>query len=135
MKEAVIKLIQITGRFDVGHFVSFSLFGPRACNSFSKLHTNSENSPAILAAMDLMASRFFSKPIRVRDSDILSMREKDVLNLIAKGLISREIGDILYISVNTVNTHRQNIIEKLNVRNTSEAIQYAMNIGILGKQD
>ncbi len=69
------------------------------------------------------------------ESDILSLREKDVLGLIAKGLISREIGDMLFISVNTVNTHRQNIIRKLNVKNTSEAIQYAMSIGILGRSD
>jgi len=63
--------------------------------------------------------------------DLLTMREKEILHLISKGLISREIADLLYISVNTVNTHRQRIIEKLDVSSTSEAIRYAMELGIL----
>ncbi len=61
----------------------------------------------------------------------LTTREKEVLQLIAQGLISKEIADKLYLSVNTVNTHRQRIIEKLNVANTFEAIKYATDIGLL----
>ncbi|MFO7371047.1 MAG: LuxR C-terminal-related transcriptional regulator [Bacteroidales bacterium] len=60
----------------------------------------------------------------------LTHREKEILQLIATGLISKEIADKLYISVNTVNTHRQRIIEKLNVSNTYEAIRYAHERGI-----
>ena len=60
----------------------------------------------------------------------LTKREKEVLSLIASGLISKEIADKLYISVNTVNTHRQRIIEKLNVNNTYEAIRYAHERGL-----
>lgn len=61
----------------------------------------------------------------------LSSREVEILSLISKGMISKQIADKLFISVNTVNTHRQRIIEKLNVSNTAEAIQYALQIGIL----
>ena len=61
----------------------------------------------------------------------LSKREKEVLGLIAKGLISKEIADKLFISVNTVNTHRQRIIEKLEVSNSAEAIQYAVMHGLI----
>jgi len=53
-----------------------------------------------------------------------------ILQMIAKGLISKQIADKLYISVNTVNTHRQRIIEKLNVSNTYEAIQYGHRHGL-----
>jgi DNA-binding CsgD family transcriptional regulator len=60
----------------------------------------------------------------------LTNREKEILQLISRGLISKEIADKLYISVNTVNTHRQRIIEKLNVSNTYEAIRYAHERGI-----
>jgi DNA-binding CsgD family transcriptional regulator len=60
----------------------------------------------------------------------LTSREKEILQLIARGLISKEIADKLYISVNTVNTHRQRIIEKLNVSNTYEAIRYAHERGV-----
>jgi DNA-binding CsgD family transcriptional regulator len=61
----------------------------------------------------------------------LSDREKEVLKLIAGGMISKQIADKLFISVNTVNTHRQRIIEKLNVSNTAEAIRYASEVGWL----
>jgi DNA-binding CsgD family transcriptional regulator len=68
----------------------------------------------------------------VREINSLTNREKEILQLIARGLISKEIADKLYISVNTVNTHRQRIIEKLNVSNTYEAIRYAHERGIFG---
>jgi DNA-binding CsgD family transcriptional regulator len=60
----------------------------------------------------------------------LTNREMEILKLIANGLISKEIADKLFISVNTVNTHRQRIIEKLNVSNTYEAIHYANERGL-----
>jgi DNA-binding CsgD family transcriptional regulator len=65
-----------------------------------------------------------------RQNTSLTNREKEVLQLVARGLISKEIADKLYISVNTVNTHRQRIIEKLNVSNTYEAIRYAHDRGL-----
>ena len=61
----------------------------------------------------------------------LSKREIEILGLIAKGLASKEIAEQLYLSVNTVNNHRQRIIEKMDVNNTSEALTYAMRIGII----
>lgn len=61
----------------------------------------------------------------------LSFREKEILQLLGKGLISKQIADKLFISVNTVNTHRQRIIEKLNVSNTAEAVQYAGSLGLI----
>jgi DNA-binding CsgD family transcriptional regulator len=61
----------------------------------------------------------------------LSLREKEILQLLSKGLISRQIADKLFISVNTVNTHRQRIIEKLSVSNTVEAVQHAGRLGLI----
>ena len=61
----------------------------------------------------------------------LSLREKEILQLLGNGLISKQIADQLFISVNTVNTHRQRIIEKLNVSNTAEAVQYAGRLGLI----
>lgn len=76
---------------------------------------------------------FEYKPVVEADKNVtqLSSREKEVLKLIATGLVSKQIADKLFISVNTVNTHRQNIIEKLNVSNTAEAIRYASEVGWL----
>ncbi|MBN2813179.1 MAG: PAS domain-containing protein [Bacteroidales bacterium] len=75
---------------------------------------------------------FFFPPGEETDQPLSSLtkREKEILQLISKGLISKEIADKLYISINTVNTHRQRIIEKLNVSNTYEAIRYAHERGI-----
>jgi DNA-binding CsgD family transcriptional regulator len=61
----------------------------------------------------------------------LSFREKEILQLLSFGLISKQIADKLFISVNTVNTHRQRIIEKLEVSNTAEAVQYAGRMGLI----
>jgi DNA-binding CsgD family transcriptional regulator len=57
--------------------------------------------------------------------DLLTSREKEILVLIGKGIISKEIADNLNISINTVNRHRQNILEKLNVNNSIEAVRTA----------
>lgn len=61
---------------------------------------------------------------------ILSEREVDVLKLIDEGLLSKEISEKLYISVHTVNTHRQRILEKLKVGTSIEAIKYARALGL-----
>lgn len=62
---------------------------------------------------------------------ILTEREKEILNLIKEGKPSKIIADLLKISIHTVNRHRQNIIEKLSVGNSIEAIRAANAMNIL----
>lgn len=62
----------------------------------------------------------------------LSRRELEILRLIGRGKLSKEIADQLAISVHTVNTHRQRILEKLNADNSIEAVRYASVRGLLG---
>lgn len=57
---------------------------------------------------------------------VLTRREKEVLELIAEGLINAEIATRLFISVATVDTHRKNLLAKLNARNTASLIRIAM---------
>ncbi len=59
-------------------------------------------------------------------SSALSERETEVLGYIAGGSTNKEVGDILCISGRTVETHRRNILSKLEVRNTAEMIRYAI---------
>ena len=54
----------------------------------------------------------------------LSIREIDVLRLIKDGCENKEIADKLYISVNTVHVHRNNILRKLGKNNTAELVTY-----------
>jgi len=63
--------------------------------------------------------------------DLLTLREKEILVLIGKGIISKEIAAKLNISINTVNRHRQNILEKLNVNNSIEAVRTAEALSLL----
>ena len=55
----------------------------------------------------------------------LSKREKEIIALISKGLTSQEIADTINLSVLTINTHRRNILRKLNLKNTAMVVQYA----------
>ena len=61
----------------------------------------------------------------------LSEREVEVLGLIANGLTNTEIGERLFVSVRTVETHRAHIHEKLNVRTRAELVRAAREAGIL----
>jgi len=62
----------------------------------------------------------------------LSPQETRVLISVMEGKTSKTISEDLFISKYTVDTHRQNIIRKLNVKNTNEAIQKAIELGFIG---
>ena len=62
---------------------------------------------------------------------LLSSRECEILRLIERGLMSKAIAAELFISINTVNRHRQNILMKLQATNSVEACRIAKSLGIL----
>jgi DNA-binding NarL/FixJ family response regulator len=55
----------------------------------------------------------------------ITSREMEILQLIALGLTSQDISNRLFISKNTVETHRKNLLGKLNVKNTAALLKYA----------
>ena len=59
----------------------------------------------------------------------LTAREKQVLQLIAEGKTSKEIGALLFISIHTVHSHRKNIKNKLDLRKNADLVRYAMEKG------
>lgn len=61
----------------------------------------------------------------------LSRRETEVLQLIADGLTTSEMADKLFISKRTVETHRQNILDKTQTKNTAALIKLAMSAGLI----
>lgn len=60
----------------------------------------------------------------------LTNRELEVLRLMKKGLLSKEIANTLKVSINTINSHRQNILYKLRVDNSIEAVNCACRLGL-----
>jgi DNA-binding NarL/FixJ family response regulator len=62
-------------------------------------------------------------------SETLTIREREVLKLIAEGITNKEIADLLFISVRTVEHHRANIMRKLNIKKTANLIKYAIRKG------
>ncbi|MCJ0743648.1 response regulator transcription factor [Pedobacter montanisoli] len=61
----------------------------------------------------------------------ISRQEKEVIRLIIKGLTSKEIGEILFVSKTTVDTHRRNIYRKLEISNSSTLIKFAHENNLL----
>jgi DNA-binding CsgD family transcriptional regulator len=60
-------------------------------------------------------------------ADILTIREREVLKLLAEGKKTLEIADALFISPNTVRRHRSNIMEKLNIKTMADLLKYAIS--------
>jgi DNA-binding NarL/FixJ family response regulator len=65
------------------------------------------------------------------DFEVLTPRELEVLKLIAEAYTSQQIADALFISIKTVDRHRQNILEKLGMRDRVELTRYAIKRGLI----
>jgi two-component system, NarL family, response regulator NreC len=63
--------------------------------------------------------------------DLLTPREREILQLIVEGKSNKDVANLLNLSVYTVETHRSNIMEKLNLRGIPELILYAVRKGII----
>jgi DNA-binding NarL/FixJ family response regulator len=63
--------------------------------------------------------------------DVLTARELEVLKLIAEAYTSKQIADALFISIKTVERHRQNILDKLGMRDRVELTRYAIRRGLV----
>lgn len=104
----------------------------------------------VLIITDLISERALSTPLQrkminiktgklhlFKDDDVfnsdrlLTGRETEVLKLISLGFDSQDIAKRLFISVNTVNNHRQKILLKTKTENTTQALLYARKVGIL----
>lgn len=62
---------------------------------------------------------------------LLTDREKEVLHLLAEGRSNKEVAALLDVGVSTVETHRANLMQKLNLHNTAEIVLYAVRKGII----
>ena len=74
----------------------------------------------------------FLQQRNLQDSyDLLTDREKEVLQLLAEGKSNKEVAGILDVSVYTIDTHRTHLMQKLNLHNTAEIVLYAVRKKII----
>jgi DNA-binding NarL/FixJ family response regulator len=64
---------------------------------------------------------------------VLTDREMDILKLIAEGHSNKQMADLLFLSPHTINTHRKNIMAKLQVNNTAGLVMYAVKENLLDR--
>lgn len=83
-------------------------------------------SPAIAESVLVDYRKHVNDPV-----DRLTVREREVLRLIAEGKTNKEIAASLNLSVYTVDAHRGNIMEKLNLRSAAEIVRFAMRNGLI----
>ena len=87
------------------------------------------------AVMETMLEKKSTKIVSSKENpseNLLTNREVEILKLIAEGFSNREVGDKLGISPRTVDTHRTNIMEKLEIKNIAGLIRYAIENGYIG---
>ena len=86
-------------------------------------------------AISNMLVEDFIREIRQRGADdsyeLLTSREREILQLLAEGKTTKEIATDLSLSAHTVDTHRSNIMRKLNVNSLAELILYAVRKGVI----
>ncbi len=87
-------------------------------------------SPSIFAE-ELERGESIEKAMEKLSSKLLTHREKDILRALASGLTNNGIAEKLFVSPRTVEKHRQNMMQKLDLQNGVELVAYAYRVGII----
>ncbi len=105
-----------------------------ARNLVTAIDTLQQHKPFFTSAVSEMVFRDFLKSNRAIDeapSDRLTQREREIVQLLAEGKSNKEVASILGISVKTAETHRRNVLIKLNLHSISDLIHYAIRNKII----
>ncbi len=78
-----------------------------------------------------LSTESFHTPTYPAGPSPLTGRENEITALVARGLTSREIGKELFVSTKTVETHRANIMEKLQLKGVADLVRYAVRTGLV----
>lgn len=123
----------IVGMFKAGAY-AYLLKGCDSDDMIKAIETVAANKKYISPAISDTILEELISPSE-QDEPVLSTREKEVLQLIAEGKSSHEIADILFLSSKTVDTHRKNIMDKLNLSTIPELTKYAIRAGLTSLDD
>jgi len=88
-------------------------------------------SPAVTSVLVENHVRALQKRGLTDSYDLLTDREKEVLHLLAEGRSNKEVAAVLDVGVSTIETHRGNLMQKLNLHNTAEIVLYAVRKGLI----
>lgn len=110
--------------------------------AYGYLLKNTDEAELILAIRSVnTGKKYFSAEISEKminfmstqsiSENVLSNKETEVLGLIAKGLTTKEIATKLFVSSRTIETHRANVLKKLEVKNTAELIKKATKMNLV----
>jgi len=96
------------------------------------INNRSYLSPEII---DVVIEDYISSPAHtgknnLEHNKVLTIREREVLQMLAEGRATKDIASLLNLSIKTVETHRQNIMRKINKHNIAELTKYAIVEGI-----
>jgi two-component system response regulator NreC len=144
-----VKIIILTVHEDEAY--AYQILRAGACGYVLKTAGKKEIRDAITSAMS--GERFFSpgvskmiidgfikrasqEPPSVQaDTDVttqqLTKRETEILQYIAQGYTNRKIAETLFLSIRTVNSHRTNLMQKLDIHDTARLVRYAMEAGLM----
>lgn len=132
-----VKVLVLTGDLQP-HSVRQAL----AAGADGYVHKSEDSTELLQAAHAVLAGRqyvsrniaavFLPRPLRsdaTGDEPVATPRERETMSLVARGLSNAEIAERLFISVETVRTHRKNLMEKFSLRNAAEITAYAVQRG------
>jgi two-component system, NarL family, response regulator NreC len=88
-------------------------------------------SPAVSAVLVADYIRQLQQRGLTDSYNLLTDREKEVLQLLAEGRSNKEVAGLLNLGLSTVETHRANLMQKLDLHNTAEIVLYAVRKGLI----
>jgi DNA-binding CsgD family transcriptional regulator len=109
-----------------------SIYHLSFCTDITKLKDSDKIEVRAIGPNTAKFSEYFSVEKFYGEEGKLSERETEILRCIVEGMSSEQIGKILYISKNTVDTHRRNILHKTQTTSTPELISYAFKHHLVG---
>jgi len=104
---------------------SFNKYNNNLCINCLKRYMNIEN----IESQNSIQEN--SKNMKIVNSNKLTKREKEILNLMGMNLTNQQISDRLYISTSTVKSHVSSVLSKLGQSNRSQAIIYSLKNGLI----
>ena len=108
----------------------------RESDLISAIRLVSEGKSFFSPAVSRMLVEDYVRQLQDRDIEdsyeLLTAREREILQLVAEGKSNKDIANMLHLSLYTVETHRSNILEKLNLHSVPELVLYAVRKGVIG---